>query len=70
MRIVVTTVSRKAQSLQDIAAAAFVVTNEDIRRSGVAVDQIRGRHIVCVSYSQERRSRSLRLARTVRETPL
>jgi len=34
MNIEVTTVSRKAQKLTDTAAAAFVVTAEDIRRSG------------------------------------
>lgn len=30
----VTSVSRKSQSLSDVAAAAFVITSEDIRRSG------------------------------------
>jgi len=34
MNIEVTTVSRKAQRLTDTAAAAYVVTGEDIRRSG------------------------------------
>jgi len=31
----VTSVSRKTQQLHDTAAAVFVITNEDIRRSGV-----------------------------------
>jgi iron complex outermembrane recepter protein len=35
MGIEVTSVSKKAQSLSDSAAAIFVVTNEDIQRSGV-----------------------------------
>ena len=35
MSVEVTTVSRKAQRLGDSAAAVFVITNEDIRRSGV-----------------------------------
>ena len=35
MSIEVTTVSRKAQRLGDSAAAVFVITNEDIRRTGV-----------------------------------
>lgn len=35
MTLEVTSASRKAQSLADTAAAAFVITNEDIRRSGV-----------------------------------
>ena len=35
MSMEVTTVSRKAQRLSDSAAAVFVITNEDIRRSGV-----------------------------------
>lgn len=35
MGIKVTSVSKKVQSLSDSAAAIFVVTNEDIRRSGV-----------------------------------
>jgi iron complex outermembrane receptor protein len=35
MSVEVTTVSRKAQRLSDSAAAVFVITNEDIRRSGV-----------------------------------
>ena len=35
LAVEVTSVSRKAQHLQDTAAAVFVVTNEDIRRSGV-----------------------------------
>ena len=34
MSVEVTTVSRKAQRLNDSAAAVFVITNEDIRRSG------------------------------------
>lgn len=34
MSVEVTTVSRKAQRLSDSAAAVFVITNEDIRRSG------------------------------------
>jgi len=35
MTLEITSASRKAQSLADTAAAAFVITNEDIRRSGV-----------------------------------
>ena len=35
LNVEVTSVSRKAQHLYDTAAAVFVVTNEDIRRSGV-----------------------------------
>ncbi len=35
MQIEVTTVSKKGQKLSDAAAAIFVITNEDIRRSGV-----------------------------------
>ncbi len=35
MDIEVTSVSRKAQKLSDTAAAVFVITNEDIKRSGV-----------------------------------
>ncbi len=35
MDIEVTSVSKKSQKLQDTAAAVFVITNEDIRRSGV-----------------------------------
>jgi len=35
MTLEVTSASRKAQSLADTAAAVFVITNEDIRRSGV-----------------------------------
>ena len=30
----ITSVSRKSQSLADVAAAAFVISSEDIRRSG------------------------------------
>ncbi len=35
MAVKVTTVSKKAQSLSDAAAAVFVINNEDIKRSGV-----------------------------------
>lgn len=35
MTLEVASASRKAQSLADTAAAVFVITNEDIRRSGV-----------------------------------
>src|SRR5512140_3745135 len=35
LKIEVTSVSRKTQRLNDTAAAVFVITNEDIRRSGV-----------------------------------
>lgn len=35
LKIDVTTVSRKTQQLQDVAAAVFVITAEDVRRSGV-----------------------------------
>ena len=35
MEIEVTSASKKAQKLSDIAAAVFVITNEDIKRSGV-----------------------------------
>lgn len=35
MTLEITSASRKAQSLSDTAAAVFVITNEDIRRSGV-----------------------------------
>jgi iron complex outermembrane recepter protein len=35
MKIEITSVSRKAQRLSDAAAAVFVITQEDIRRSGV-----------------------------------
>ncbi len=31
----VTSVSKKKQSLNEVAAAIYVITNEDIRRSGV-----------------------------------
>ncbi|MCB1984964.1 MAG: TonB-dependent receptor [Burkholderiales bacterium] len=34
MQIEVTTVSRRSQKLTEVAAAAYVITNEDIRRSG------------------------------------
>ena len=33
--VVVTSVSRKPQKLQETAAAVFVISNEDIKRSGV-----------------------------------
>lgn len=35
LNVKVTSVSKKAQSISDAAAAIFVITNEDIRRSGV-----------------------------------
>jgi len=34
MNIKVTSVSKKAQKLSEVAAAIFVITQEDIRRSG------------------------------------
>jgi len=34
LKVKVTTASRKTQSLQDVAAAAFVITHDDIERSG------------------------------------
>jgi len=36
LNVTVTTVSKKEQNLHDAAAAAFVLTNEDIQRSGAA----------------------------------
>jgi len=35
MKIEITSVSKKAQKISDAAAAIFVITQEDIRRSGV-----------------------------------
>jgi len=35
LNVEVTTVAKKAQSLNDTQAAAFIITNEDIKRSGV-----------------------------------
>jgi hypothetical protein len=34
----ITFVSRRAESLADVPAAVFVIANEDIRRSGAAID--------------------------------
>jgi len=36
LNVTVTTVSKKERNLHDAAAAAFVLTNEDIQRSGAA----------------------------------
>ncbi|MDY0220597.1 MAG: hypothetical protein RBR67_05640 [Desulfobacterium sp.] len=37
MEIKVTSVSKKIQALSDSAAAIFVITNEDLKRSGVTI---------------------------------
>ena len=57
MEIVVTSVSKKPQVLKDAAAAAYVITQEDIRRSGVttvadALAMAPGIHVAKISSSK------------------
>lgn len=57
MEITITSVSKKPQKLQDVPAAAFVISQEDIRRSGVttladALAMVPGIHVAKINSSK------------------